>query len=200
MADESRELIRRLAAGDRDALEALIERHLPGLRAFVRLHAGAELRARESTSDLCQSACREVLAHADRFRYAGEDAFRHWLYTTAMRKIRNRQRYWLAARRDAQRDVPLVAPSSPDRSAAALLECYASICTPSKDAIAREAIERIETAFEELTSEQREVVLLARVVGLSHREIAARTGRSEGAVRTFLFRALARLADAMGAR
>jgi DNA-directed RNA polymerase specialized sigma24 family protein len=38
------------------------------------------------------------------------------------------------------------------------------------------------------------VISLARIVGLSHAEIAKEMGRSEGAVRTLLSRALARLA------
>jgi DNA-directed RNA polymerase specialized sigma24 family protein len=51
--------------GDQLAIEALLERHLPGLRAFVRLRAGPAVRTRESTTDVVQSACREVLAHFD---------------------------------------------------------------------------------------------------------------------------------------
>ena len=55
--------------------------------------------------------------------------------------------------------------------------------------------ERVETAFDRLSDEQREVISLAHVVGLSRAEIAARLGKSEGAVRTMLSRALADLAD-----
>ena len=40
------------------------------------------LRAMESTSDIVQSVCREILQHKDRFQYPGEDGFRRWLYTT----------------------------------------------------------------------------------------------------------------------
>jgi DNA-directed RNA polymerase specialized sigma24 family protein len=41
------------------------------------------------------------------------------------------------------------------------------------------------------------VILMARVIGMSHAEIAAELGIAEGAVRTRLSRALARLATRM---
>ena len=57
----------------------------------------------------------------------------------------------------------------------------------------REDLERIERAFAELPEDYREVILLSRLVGLSHREIAEDWGRKEGAIRVLLHRALARL-------
>ena len=59
----------------------------------------------------------------------------------------------------------------------------------------REQIERIESAFDKLTAEQREVVTLAKIAGLSHNEIAGQLGKSEVAVRTTLHRALAKVSD-----
>ena len=74
-------------SGDRRAVQQLLERHLPSLRAYVRLRAGAVIPRHESGSDLVQSVCRDVLENLDRFRYPGEAAFRAWLYATALRKI-----------------------------------------------------------------------------------------------------------------
>jgi RNA polymerase sigma factor (sigma-70 family) len=59
----------------------------------------------------------------------------------------------------------------------------------------REEIEHVERAFDRLEEEQREVITLAHVAGLTRAEIAERLGKSEGAVRTMLSRALADLAD-----
>ncbi len=187
---DSLELLARLREGDSDAIEALLERNLPGLRGYVRLHGGALLRSKESSTDLVQSVCREVLEHIDRFRYPSEAGFRQWLYVTAMRKIRRRYEYWGAQRRDAAREVPLDDGASSD-----LLDCYGSLCTPSQEAVAHEQVERIEAAFDRLPEDYREAIVLARVVGLSRAEIGERLGRSEGAVRTLLSRALARLAE-----
>ncbi|TAH37176.1 MAG: sigma-70 family RNA polymerase sigma factor [Planctomycetota bacterium] len=60
---------------------------------------------------------------------------------------------------------------------------------------AREELERAEAAFDKLAEDEREVILLANVVGLSRAEIAAQLGKSEGAVRTMLSRALSHLAE-----
>ncbi|HVS19206.1 MAG TPA: sigma-70 family RNA polymerase sigma factor [Planctomycetota bacterium] len=171
-----------------EGLEALIERHLPGLRAYVRLRMGPELRARESASDLVQSTCREVLQHAGRFRHGGETGFRHWLYTTAQRKVANRVEYYRAGKRDAAMEV---APGG-EESLAAL---YQTISTPSRGLMTRERIQEIEQAFDGLSEPHREVILLARIVGLGHAQVARTMGRSEQATRSLLHRALAELAD-----
>jgi RNA polymerase sigma-70 factor (ECF subfamily) len=192
--DGSREDIGRLAAraarGEREALDALLERYLPELRAFVRLRAGAVVRARESSSDLVQSVCREVIQHMDRFQFPSEPAFKQWLYTTALRKILNRKEFYLAQKRDAYREVPLGSGSGDER----LIECYRSFSSPSRRAMLREEVERIERAFEELPEDYREVITLAHVVGLSRAEIAQHMGKTEGNVRVLLHRALARMA------
>lgn len=190
MTHESSELARAAAEGDERAVETLLERHLPGLRAFVRMRAGAELRAHESSSDIVQSVCREVLTHIDRFQHPSEGAFRQWLYTTALRKIMNRADYWRAAKRAGVRETQ---GSSGDDDA--LFRCYESFASPSRQAMLREEIERIEKALDLLPEEHREVITLAHVVGLSRAEIAVQMNRSEGAVRVLLHRALARIAE-----
>jgi RNA polymerase sigma-70 factor (ECF subfamily) len=197
VVDRSATLIRLAQRGDRRALETLLERHLPAVRGYVRLNCGRLLRTKESSTDLVQSVCREILQHMGRFRHASEEGFRQWLYVTAMRKIRNRYQYYRAGKRDAALEIALESPESSGDSGAegGLLGAYASFCTPSSEAVAREEIERIEKAFDELSDDEREVILLARVVCLTRAAIAKRLDLSEGAVRTRLSRALARLAE-----
>ena len=188
-------LTRAAANGDREALAKLLEAYLPDLRAFARLRAGHAVRARESRSDLVQSVCREVLEHGGTFRHASESAFKRWLFTTALRKILNRRDYLHAEKRDARRDAGQAADSEGD---AGLLECYRSFSTPSQGLMLREEVERIERAMEDLSEDHRTVITLAHVVGLSRAEIADEMGKSEGAVRTLLHRALAQLAVRLG--
>ena len=168
----------------------LLERHLPGLLAFVRLRADPRVRLHESAADVVQSVCREVLTHLDRFQYRSEAHFRQWLYRTAERKLIDRLRRHGAAKRGGGAE-PRVAPER-------VLESYASFCSPSRAAIAREELARVEAAFEELGAEEREVVVLARVVGLEHAEIARQVDKSVDAVRSTLYRALSRLAALLG--
>lgn len=188
-ADES--LTRAAASGDREALGQLIERNLPGLEAFIRLRGGRLVLAKESASDLVQSVCREVLQDLGEYRFQSEALFRHWLYQTAERKILDRARFWQRARRDARREA--VPPQDTACGMESLARSYAGLVTPSAEASMREQVERVERAFQLLSEDDREVIVLARVVGLSQAEIAAQMGRTEASVRNLLPRALARL-------
>jgi RNA polymerase sigma-70 factor (ECF subfamily) len=186
MAEDVSRLIESAQRGDATALDALLGRYLPGLRAFVRLRAGPTVRAHESASDIAQSVCREVLQNLSTFKYGGETGFKHWLYATALRKLQKRDEHWRAQKREAARVVG---------DEQALLDAYRNVSSPSRRAMAKEELARIEKAFDELGDDEREVITLARVVGLPHKEIAEAMGRTEGATRVLLHRALAKLAE-----
>ncbi|MCA8948952.1 MAG: sigma-70 family RNA polymerase sigma factor [Planctomycetes bacterium] len=172
-----------------DAAE-LLNRYLPGLRGFLRLRAGRLLLEKESCSDLAQSVCHDVLVNAGKLQFDSEEGFRKWLFTTAMRKIADRYEYYLAAKRDVNREH---VPQSD--GVADTLRAYAGFFTPSQHAAAREELTRVEAAFQRLSHEQQDVILMAKMMGLSRAQIAAETGRTEVGVRTLLSRALARLTD-----
>lgn len=185
---EIESLTERAAGGDREALETLLTMYLPSLRAFIRTRLGRVIRERESSSDLAQSVCREVLEQADTFRYASEGAFKRWLFKMALRKLSRRQDFLLAEKRDVLREV-----ASPNKEAQ-LLEAYRTFSTPSRGAAAAEEIEKIEAALDTLSEEHRSVIVLAHVMGLSRAEIGEELGKSDAAVRMLLHRALAQLA------
>jgi RNA polymerase sigma-70 factor (subfamily 1) len=187
VTDDPAELIARAARGDGEAVERLIEHHLPALRAFVRAHMGARLRARESTSDVVQSICRELLTHQERFQHPGPEAFKAWLFTTARRKLSNRVRDLERQKRDAGREVRGSVLGD-------LGEAYARISSPSGAVLKAEEIERLESALDQLSPDHREVLTLAHLVGLSRAEIGRQMDKSEEAVRQLLHRATAKLA------
>ncbi len=190
MTDDTEHLARMAAAGDEQALAQLLQRHLPAVRAFVRSHMAPQLRARESASDVVQSVCRELLTHQDRFQHPGERGFIAWLYTTARRKIQNRARDIQREKRDAGREVHDLSEST----LGALGAAYARISSPSGRALREEEVARLEAAIDQLPEEQREVITLAHLAGLSRADIGVQMGRSEEAVRALLHRAKARLA------
>jgi RNA polymerase sigma-70 factor, ECF subfamily len=189
-AEPSRALCERACRGDATAVDSLLHQHLPGLRAYIRMKAGPRLLALESSSDLAQSVCRDVLQDIGRFQYPGESGFRKWLFTTALRKIADRYEYYTAAKRDVRKDASTAGDD-------AVLDACRGFYTPSGQAAAREELERLQTALQSLDEEKREVIVLSRLVGSSHAEIAADLGKSEVAVRKLLSRALAELADRM---
>jgi RNA polymerase sigma-70 factor (ECF subfamily) len=176
------------------SVEASLAELLPELRSFVRLRMGPALRARESASDLVQSTCREILEHQDRYQDRGSNRFRYWLFTEALRKIRNRLDYYQAARRRPRGEIRSLRKDS-EGDDQALVSIYRAFSSPSRRMIAREEIERLEAAFEKLPDRYREVITLAKIVGLSHKEIGEAIGRTELASRSLLHRALADLAE-----
>lgn len=190
MTDDNIELARLAASGNTEALDLLLTRHLPAVRAFVRAHMGAQLRQRESMSDIVQSVCRELLVHQDRFQYPDEHGFQSWLFTTARRKLANRARDLGRMKRDAKCEIADLSESR----MAELGTAYAGMTSPSAQALRQEEVERLESAIDQLPEEQREVITLAHLVGLTRAEIAVQMGRSEEAVRSLLHRAKAKLA------
>ena len=189
MTDDTYLLARQAAQGDEQAMAQLLAKLLPSVRAFVRAHMGPQLRARESMSDVVQSVCRELLTHQDRFQHPDANGFQAWLFTTARRKIANRARDLGRDKRDVRREVGAIDESG----LAALGAAYAKMSSPSGHALRKEEVERLEAAIDSLPEEQREVITLAHLVGLSRAEIGAQMGKTEEAVRSLLHRAKARL-------
>lgn len=193
--DELERTVEAARDGDNGAFDSLFARNLPRLVAFVRSRAGGVVAARESAHDLALSVCREALEDIDRFDYRGEDAFRHWLFVRAARKINNRHRYLHREKRDVSREVAPAAPDSGgDSEFQDILSAYATITTPSQIASARDQCSRIEDALAALPEAQREAITLTRVAGLSYAEAADQTGKTEAALRGLVMRGLARLA------
>lgn len=192
---ESVHLAQRASQGDQASMDALLERNLPRLRAFVRLRVDRALRERESSSDLVQSVCRQVLEHAEDFEYRSEEAFRAWLFKTALNKIRERARFHRAKRRAPDREHH--AEAVPEEM---LVSMYSRITTPTKAAAGRELSERLESAFDQMPDDYREVISLSRIVGLPRAEVAKAMNRSEGAVSMLLSRALLELVAVLDGR
>lgn len=184
------ELVKRASAADPPSVDALLLRYLPRLRAFVRLRVDGELRQRESSSDVVQSVCREVLQHAGTFHYEGEERFRAWLFRAALNKILERKRALVRGKRDVRREEAC-------GPAADFADLRAALQSPSHLAAAGELASQMEAAFDLLPEDYREVISLARIVGLSHAEIARQMDRSEVAVRMLLSRALVAYIAAM---
>lgn len=167
---------------DTSGLEELIVECLPELRGFVGRRMGPAVRAREAVSDVVQSTCRELLAHRERFRWREGEGFRRWLYSTALRKILNKDRFHTANRRDAGGDVALLSPSPSTR-----------VADPSEQSQHEETLECLREALDRLPEDYRKVVILAHLACIPRSDVAREMNRTEGAVRNLLHRALASL-------
>ena len=180
---ESEELYGRAAGGDQVSLEQLLERYLPQLHAYVQVRLGPVLRARESSMDVAQSVCRELLTQRGKFDFRGEECFRAWLFTAALNKLRDKHRFYHWGKRDVRQEAgPVTAFEG--------VIARTMVETPSQGAMAAETDRIVREAIESLSEDHREVITLARIVGLPHKVIAEVMGRSEEATRQLLGRAI----------
>jgi RNA polymerase sigma factor (sigma-70 family) len=186
--DDVDQMVARAGSRDDTAVAGLLARFLPDVERYVRQQMGRALQARESPSDLVQSACREVLEGlaGGRFEYRGESEFRSWLFTTALRKVQQRGRFHAAERRSAAAEIAATASRAE--------QLFCTLRTPSRSAADREDRRRFAAAFAQLDDQQQNVIVWVHLDGQSHREVAQRLGVSEGNSRVMLARALSRLA------
>jgi RNA polymerase sigma-70 factor, ECF subfamily len=188
---DSEDLILRAKSGDAKAVEALIRRHIGGLRIFVRARMDPVLRAQESSSDLVQSVCHDVIEKLHMYECQGEGSFRNWLFTMALNKLHDHERFHSAQKRDVAREEH----ASMDRlQPEDLARAYQALTSPTQHAIHEELVTVIEATLDQMPANYREVILLSRIVGLNHDEIAQQMDTTTGNVRVLLHRALARLA------
>ncbi len=164
----------------------LLRHYLPALRGFVRARMGADLRARESSSDVVQSVCRELCEDLPKLDFQSEPAFRAWLFTTAAHKLAEHARYHRRARRDPAREEPW----SGSVRVLADDDVAGRHPSPSQEAVGNETAERLERAMASLPENYREVLALTRFAGLSQAEIAAHWSTTVMSVRKTLGRAL----------
>jgi RNA polymerase sigma factor (sigma-70 family) len=108
-----------------------------------------------------------------------EKGFRSWVFTIAHHRIVDERRRLRRHPVDPVESVAEVAPPLPDTTSGEALEAVES--------------DRVRVLLEELVPAQRDVLLLRIVAGLTVREIAEITGRSEGAVKALQRRGLAAL-------
>jgi RNA polymerase sigma-70 factor, ECF subfamily len=184
MAAGDRELVaavQRAQQGDHAAFEAIYNQFAEGLFRYLYSRCGDATLAEELLGELWV----RVVERLPAFRFpAGEPgaAFAGWLYRIARNLVIDN------GRRVASRGVPLAETLSSTEP------------QPEEQLIARDEKEELRGAFEQLTEDQREVLLLRFVEERSSAEVARLTGRSEGAVKVMQHRALDSLARLMGFR
>ena len=169
------ELVARVLKGDKDAFRPIVERYQNRLYAMVVGMVRDEAEAR----DLVQNAFIKSYQSLDTFRL--DSSFYTWIYRIAMNlaidSCRKRRR-----RKTGSFDEAVAARDDDGE----MLELHHTD-GPAEALQRKELRQRIFAAMEELTEEQREVLLLREVEGLSYAEISESMGIPEGTVMSRLF-------------
>jgi RNA polymerase sigma-70 factor (ECF subfamily) len=186
--DADWEALERVAAGDGEAFEALVEKHQARLLAVCERLLGE----REEARDAAQEVFLKVFRHAAGVERRGQ--LFTWIYRIAVNHCLNRMR-----RRRIARFLPFGPAGGGEEGAPGLPEPVQPGPDPEVELVTRERWRATRAAIDRLPPGQRAVLILAKFEGLSYREIAATLGVTEGAVESRLVRAMRRLAAQEGA-
>jgi len=184
------EVVRRVVDGDEAAASILFDRHAAALRASVRRHLPAALRAKVGESDVVQEAWLAAYLSLPGFEDRGDRSFVKWLQRILEHKVNDEiRRHAGVAKRDARRE---------ERLATGAAVADAGQASPSAEVASIERSAALRAAIDDLPSDQAAVVRWVHQEGLTLTEAGARMGRSADAARKLYGRALVRLGGRLG--
>ena len=181
------DLLGRSRKGSQAALSALFERYRRRLTVLIRFKLGPEQRGILDVDDLVQETFLRAYRDLPGFFYRSPGSFMHWLSAIADHVIADAARYQGRLRRHAEEVVPFRSDSNPKGAEPA------DLLTPSRVLDQEERLQALLVKLETLPEHYREVLLLAKIEGLTTEEISARLGKPREAVSLLVFRAVQRL-------
>jgi RNA polymerase sigma-70 factor (ECF subfamily) len=168
-------LVQRCASGDETACAEIVSEH----HRMVMQLAMNLLGDRDEALDLSQEVFLRVFRTIHRFRC--QSSLRTWIYRIAVNQARNRHRFWRRRRRADQVSL--------DQHVAKHGELVSDgELTPDRVLAQKELADRLHRAFDHLPFDQRTVVILREIDGLSYEEIAYSLGLAVGTVKSRLTR------------
>jgi RNA polymerase sigma-70 factor (ECF subfamily) len=171
-----RELVARCREGDAAAFARIVALH----ESMVFSLAGRLLGSAEEARDVAQEVFLQVYRRLGRFE--GRSSLKTWIYRIVVNQCHNRRRFWHRHGRDKEEVLD-------ERFAAPATHRDAWQASPYELARSRERARRVQAALLQLTFEQRSVIVLREVEGLSCEEVAAALGIPDGTVKSRLSRA-----------
>jgi len=181
-------LVQQCASGDEQACAQLVTDH----QRMVYQLALHLLGDPQEALDLSQEVFLRVFRTLPLFR--GQAALRTWIYRIVINQASNRQRWWRRRHRSQQ-----VALDDPAASHGQLAESR-SFAMPDRVLQQTEAAGQVWGALEALPFDQRTVIVLREIDGLSYEEIAASLGVAVGTVKSRLARARQQLRELLRPR
>ena len=186
----TQELVTQAQDGDISALDQLCGVYTERVRRIVRFRMGPELRSHLESMDLVQEALVEAVLDLDQFRYSSDGDFLRWLSHIVENTIRDHVDKAHAAKRDIRRQIPLDHVAARADRPAHEADMPVAMTTPSVVLSLREDLDKLEKAMDRLKPEYRVVIVLAKIEGLSLKEISEKLNKSPAAVAMLLSRAI----------
>ncbi len=184
---------------DASALGRLLELYRRYLKLLARLGLDRQLQGKLDPSDLVQETFLEAHRDFPQFRGTTEAEFLAWLRQILVGNMANQARRYLGTKgRDVRMERELAVHVD---LSSRLLErgLVAAGPSPSQQASRREQAVLLAEMLGELPDDQREVIILRHLEGLTFPEVAARLDRTADSVKKLWARGLARLRQAHAA-
>ena len=176
------ELVVRARDGDRMAVEALLQRSIPGLTRFAQGRLPAAARGSLDTGDVVQETVLHVLRRLDTFEPRHVGAMQAYLRQSVINRIRDEVRR--IGRHPAPAELPEDLPSE--------------MPSPLEEAVRAEAYDRYRAVLVQLSPRDREMVVARIEAQWNLGEIAQRFNmRTVDGARMAVTRALRRLVNRM---
>jgi RNA polymerase sigma-70 factor (ECF subfamily) len=156
---------------------------------------GKELRSKLDSVDVVQDVLLSALEGLGDFTYKNEGDFLRWLSTIAQNALRGHLDKLHTAKRDIRKEVRLDNCRPTTRAGFVRTPGPIRVTTPSVIMSRKEDLDKLENAIDELKPEYREVIVLAKIDGLSYNQIGERLGKSADAVGHLLSRAMVALTN-----
>ena len=192
---KTRHLVTLAKQGDSSARSQLCRAYAERIRRRIRLRMGKELRSKLESMDIVQDALMCALRDLEDFTYTNEGDFLRWLVTIAENRIRDNLQNLHADKRDIRKELALNDFASISREDHNRIPEPARNTTPSVILSRKEELDKLEKAIDKLKPEYRQVIVLAKIDGLSYREIGDRLGKSADAAGHLLLRAMVSLTE-----
>ena len=181
-------LIERFKQGDREAFTALFEKYQRRLAVLIHYKQRAEKRSPEDVDEILQETFLAAFEDMNQFQYRSPGSFLNWLSRIADHVIIDEARFQNRQKRrgDMTRFRSDTNPHGPEP---------ADSLSPSRLMAQREEVDLLLEKLNALPEQYREVILLAKIEGLSTQEMAERLGKSREAVALLLHRAIQRFRE-----
>ena len=193
LGQKTQELVALAKDGDRAALNQLYSVYAERVRWMVRFRMSRELRSKLESMDLVQDTLIHALGGLEDFTYKNEGDFVRWLSKIAENELRGSLKKLHADKRDIRREVRLGTYGPANGGGFVGAPGPIEATTPSVILSRKEDLAKLEEAVDELKPEYREVIVLAKIDGLSYKEIGERLGKSADAVGMLVSRAMVAL-------
>jgi RNA polymerase sigma-70 factor (ECF subfamily) len=193
---KTQELVNLAKSGDEPALGQLCSVYGERIRRIIRLRMGAEIRPRLDSMDLVQDALVSALGGLKDFTYTNEGDFLRWLARIIQNQLRDNLDKIYTNKRDIRKEVRI--ENYGPTTGVGFIGNPGPIqaTTPSVIMSKKEDLDKLEKAIDQLKPNYREVIVLAKIEGLSYKEIADKLGKSINSVAHLLSRAMLALTDA----